>query len=42
MGILGILADKKWLVAPITDVVYLHEENPTEGWGASVDLDRDF
>ena len=30
-----------WLRA-FTDVVYLHEESPTEGWGASIDLDRDF
>jgi hypothetical protein len=33
---------QKQLVAPSTDVGYLHEESPTEGWGVSIDLDRDF
>jgi hypothetical protein len=36
-----ILTERR-LISPYTDVVYLYEESPTEGWGASVDLDRDF
>jgi hypothetical protein len=38
-GKFGFIRGKKGWLRPSADVGYLHEESPTQGWGASIDLD---